>query len=296
MKLAFLYPSADPRDALPLWVAALARHCREHRVVRATSVAGCAGCDAVLALTQREKYPPAQVGADLQALRAAKVPYGVLHNQDNPPVPLPGDYPNFVWTFAQRQRLKTRNPWLVRMPVLPLCVPCGVGSTSSALVPRHVATFGRVEPKKHTLQMAQRCKALGVEFSAFTPFLEDESQGYHDRVRKYGRVCAHPWAEKVEDLAYLFGGVSHFLFVLPPGKGGSGGSPTSCRYATAFGRPVVVVDDENTYALDGFAVLKSLAELSVDVLRQAELPNYDWLPDRYVEAVGKRVLEHWARA
>lgn len=310
MKVAFLYPGTSAHDALPNWVAALARHCREHEVVQATSVAGCAGCDVTLALTQREVYPPARIDSDLAELRRRGLPYGVVHNQDNPAVPAPGDYPSFVWTFQAHERLRSRAPQLVRMPVLPKCVSEDAYRSEHIHGPQqgypncdtHVATFGACEPKKYVVQMAQRCKALGVPFTAFVaaPFVTEDTQGYLDRVnalvKERNAVCVHPWSPKIEDLSSLFSSVSHFLFVLPPGKGGSGGSPTSCRYATAFGRPVVVVDDENTYALDGFTVLRSLMELTEETLRAAGLPNYDWLPDRYVGKLASLTLQHWGKA
>ena len=309
MKICFLYPGVRPHDALPNWVAALRRHCKEHEVVQATSVAGCAGADVVLALTQREEYPPARIDDDLAALRRQKVPFGVAHNQDSPAVPARGDYPSFAWTFAAHEKLRKAgyDPKLVRMPVLPPAREPTPGEIASLLgmglagFPLHVATFGAAEPKKHTIQMAQWCKANGVMFTCYAPgCFAEEHQDYHDRLRKvvprHDDLVVHPWAEKVEDLAYLFTSVSHFLFVLPPGKGGPGGSPTSCRYATAFGRPVVVIDDENTYALDGFTVRRSLAGLTVEDLRAAELPNYDWLPDRYVGRLASLTLAHWGKA
>lgn len=292
MKVAFLYPNTDQKDALCDWVQTLRRHVKGHEVCRALSTAGCAGADVVLALTQREKYPQPRIDADLLDLRHMKIPYGVVHNQDNPAVPAPGDHPSYVWTFRSYQKLAQHRPHLVRMPVLPAAVK------PTADLPTHVATFGNCEPKKAVVQMAKWCKDRGVVFSVFCPGAWAEANAdYVDRVRKTGaRVCLHPWAPCVEDLAYLFADVSHFLFVLPPGKGGDGGSPTSCRYATAFGRPVVVIDDENTYALDGFTVRESLDALTPDDLKAAELPNGDWVPEKYVDRLVRLTLEHWGKA
>src|SRR4029077_5649060 len=137
MRVAFLYPGVSRHDALPLWVAALRRHCRTNEVFQATSPAGCAGADVVLALTQREQYPPRQIDEDLISLRAMKLPFGVVHNQDSPPVPAPGDYPSFVWTLAAQTKLAALKPWLLRMPVLPR-----IPNWSQPPSGLHVVTFG----------------------------------------------------------------------------------------------------------------------------------------------------------
>lgn len=294
MKVCFLYPATDTRDALEVWVATLARHCKGHQVRLGLHVKEVTDDDVVLALTQREVYPQDRIDADLLMLRKSGVPFGVVHNQDDPAVPSPGGYPSFVWTYRSWEKLRSRSPVLVRMPVLPQCTVAQYGFESKY----HVATFGRCEPKKHVVQMARWCQREKVPFTAFTPGSTVEANGdYIDRVRKVpgAQVCVHPWAEKVEDLHYLFAGVSHFLFVLPPGKSRPGGSPTSCRYATAFGRPVVVVDDEGTYSLDGFTVARGLDDLTADDLRRATLPNYDWLPEAYVDRLARLTLAHWGK-
>ncbi len=76
---------------------------------------------------------------------------------------------------------------------------------------------------------------------------------------------------------------SHFLFVLPPSKVGTGGSPTSPRYAGLFNRPVIVVDDEETFVSDGYHVYRSLDGIDPADLPDMLAPLYAWSPDAYLD-------------
>lgn len=280
MKLAFLYPRDHPEDALASWVRALGRHAH-HEVVLATDGHGARRADVVFLLTQGDYHPRALCDLHLREMREYGVPCGVVHNWDQPAVPTPGHYPSFCWTRTAELRLAVQGfePTLLRMPVFPPLVP-------PLLVPPRVATFGRIEAKKQTVEMARWARQAGIPFTAFVPRPWQEYEYNFE-------VVAHPYFERVEDLAHLMAGVSHFLFILPPSKGGTGGSPTSPRYAGFFSRPVIVVDDEDTYREDGFHVFRLLDDIGN--LEAMQPPRYDWLPDAYLEALVSQTLSFWGK-
>src|SRR5205823_4418607 len=101
--------------------------------------------------------------------------------------------------------------------------------------------------------------------------------------------------EQVEFLAPLLEKVSHFLFVLPESRGGTGGSPTSPRYAGLFNRPVVVVDDEDTYEQDGYYVYRSLDHIRLGDLSTMTPPACNWSPDAYVGELVRQTLAYWSK-
>jgi hypothetical protein len=297
-RVAFLFPGSGPHEALDNWVRTLARHARRHEVALARDPAACAGAGCALALTETNSYPRARVEADLRELARMGLPFGVLHNNDRDPadgrsgIPAPGRYPSFCWTARGRGRLRRRghDPALLRQPVFgPLAAEPGAGAAPL------VATFGHVEPKKRTFQMNEWAKRRGLAFWALGPdVLAGEYADYVADLRGRGcPVTLYPWLERVEDLAPLVARVSHFLFVLTEAKGGTGGSPTSPRYAGFFNRPVVVVDDEDTFREDGYHVYRSLEDVRPLDLPGMGPPSYAWGPDEYLDALVKGTLTFW---
>ena len=287
MKVALLYPLRDGRDALANWARALARHCKHHEV-RLSDGRDVGAGDTVFLITQGENYPRALMDTAIAELTSLQIPFGVVHNEDNPGVPTPGEYPSFCWTERAKQNLAAYRPVLARQPVLP---PCVVYSP----MPLYVSTFGIIEDKKQTRAMAHWCKQHDIPFTAFGPeALAAPYAGYlGDLERDGARYVLYPWQDHVEGLAPLFYRTSHFLFVLPQSKGGTGGSPTSPRYASAFCRPVVVIDDERTFEQDGYYVSPSLDELKPAALENMAPPWYHWTPDAYVDRLVAETREWW---
>ena len=118
------------------------------------------------------------------------------------------------------------------------------------------------DPDEIREEMADWARERNIKFTAYGP--KELCEPYRDYI-KFCRanVVLYPWAGHIEDLALCFQEVSHFLFVLPPSKEGTGGSATSPRYAGFFNRPVIVVDDEDTFERDGFYVFRSLEEIKL---------------------------------
>lgn len=283
MNVAFLFPGSE-YDALDNWVRTIARYAGKFTVTLERTPEACRNADVVLLLTEARTYPRPRIDGDIVALRKMGKRLGVVHNNDNPGVPMPGAYPSFCWTEQSLKRLSTWNPALVRQPVLPPIMP-------PKERPLHIGTFGHIERKKDTLAMARWARSQGLSFTAFCPdVLTQQYHLYINAVRAAGaNVVMYPWAERIEDLATMFEDVSHFLFILPKAKGGSGGSPTSPRFATAFARPVMVVDDEQLLALDGIYVFESLDD--IDYLGDMKMPRTAWGPEQYIGELVARVLE-----
>ncbi len=283
MKVSFLFPGSDKAEALDVWVTTIARHCKQHEVALRRAPIECIRDDVVLVLTEGRTYPKDKIDHDIVMLAQQGIPFGVVHNHDRPAVPSLGDYPSFVWTEQASKRLRSYDPVLLRQPVLP-----------PLMEPKqrklHLGTFGHVEPKKSTLEMAVWATNRNIPFTAYCPtVLAGLYKDYIAAVKKAGAlVVTYDWHDKVEDLGALMDDVSHFLFVLPPAKGGSGGSPTSPRYATAFARPVIVVDDETTLCDDGVYVFWSLDDITG--LEEMTPPPWNWNPDAYISELSKRVL------
>ncbi len=305
MNLAFLFPFKSPIDSIAEWVRTLARY-TSHEVRLVSTVAEAMKSDMVFPVTQQETYPAHRLNEDISVLRENGKPFGVVHNQDEPGVPHAGTYPSFCWTQQAKRRLEeVYHPILLRQPVLPRCV-------EPKERPLHLGTFGRIEKKKKTLEMAQLAERLGVPFTVFAavPLLSWVNIGapeawklneYIQEVRKIPNVLVtfHPWLPQIELLRDIEGvdKVSHWLFVLPESKGGTGGSPTCPRYATAFGRPVIVVDDEHTFCDDGFVVIPDLStitrySLGLPVMQP---PSYTWTPDAYLSTLIAKTAEHWRK-
>jgi hypothetical protein len=300
MNVGFLFPGSDKYEALDNWVRTIARYCT-HTVSLAREPADCFDSDFVFVLTEGRTYATPDIDQDLADLRQmsrSDVHYAVVHNNDNPGVPTPGAYPSFCWTEQAKKRLAAYSPTLVRQPVLPPLImstpwtnPDGRPLTRGGdSMPLHIGTFGHIERKKSTYEMAKWAKANGLPFTAFCPeALAGQYSVYIDSVKRAGaNVVLYPWADRVEDLAPLFADVSHFLFVLPRSKGSSGGSPTSPRFATAFARPVIVVDDELLLSKDGVYVFDSLDD--IQGLEQMRLPVTDWGPEQYIAELVKLTL------
>lgn len=291
MKVAFLYPPDDPHDALVGWVHALARHCKRHEVVHARDGHCRAWADVILLLTHGETHPRALCDLHIREAREFGVPVGVVHNWDTPGVPTPGDYPSFCWTQRALGNLGAlyQPLTLVRQPVFPPVVPTHEGDDLL------VATFGSIEPKKRMATMFRWARDREIPFRVYGP--KELTELYGDYIGfLYGDGCPvhlYDWTEKVEDLAPLFQEVSHFLFVLPPSKDGTGGSPTNPRYAGFFNRPVIVVDDEDTCDRDGFYVYKSLEGIEREHLSGMKPPRLGLSPDEYVETLVWETLAYW---
>jgi hypothetical protein len=238
------------------------------------------------------------VEADLEELRQGGYPFAVIHNNDadatkgRTGIPTPGDYPSFCWTKRGQERLSAHKPILLRQPVMPPIVPSvsGTGNT-------RVGTFGHIEPKKQTFEMNRWARRVGVPFVAVGPdVLEATYDVYYADLRSYGcPMRLHGWRDQIEELAPLVADCTHFLFVLTDSKKGTGGSPTSPRLAGLFNRPVIVVDDEYTFAEDGYYVYRDLGEIKREHLADMKLPKYDWSPDAYLDALTNRTLEFWRR-
>jgi hypothetical protein len=285
VKVAFLYPGGWVYEAVGNWLRTLARHSSVHEVVIASHPRACEA-DVYLAVTVSDLYPRELIDRHLCVLAADGKPFGVLHNNDC--VPTPGHYPSFVWTRSGMQANHVYGPELVRMPVFGPLVP-------AATLPTCLATFGHVEPKKHVREMGAWARSHGLSFYACGPdTLAVQYADYIDRCCEEGvQVATYPWQSRVEDLADMFAPVSHFLFVLPTSKGGGGGSPTSPRYAGFFNRPVIVIDDEDTYRQDRYYVFGRLENIDPLALPTFSLPCYEWSPDAYLGHLAARVLAFW---
>jgi hypothetical protein len=290
MATVFLHPGGWRYEAIANWLSALARHCREHEVRVGCCPADVRDGDVALAVATADLYLRDLLDQHLVALAGRGVPFGVLHNNDG--VPTPGRYPSFCWTAQAVRANRAYGPELVRMPVFgPLP---GVDREMCPSATR-VFTFGHLEPKKCVVEMALWARGAGLSFTVLTPNVLRGLYARHVKEcwRAGASVVTHPWRDRVEDLASLVRPATHFLFVLPPSRGGAGGSPTSPRFAGLFGRPVVVVDDEDTYAQDRYHVFDSLGSIDPDALPGMRPPCYDWSPDAYVGHLRARVRDFW---
>jgi hypothetical protein len=298
MNVAFLFPGGAPYEALDNWVLTISRFAKRHKITLARMPVDCVNADYVFLLTECRTYPRHKIDMNIASLRRLKIPFGVVHNNDNAGEPIagddklteqrflvsPGNYPSFVWTERAYKLLAEYRPMFCRQPILPPIMP----EKQRAL---HIGTFGHIEPKKCTLEMATWAHRHELPFTAFCP--EPHPGWCPDRKRLWkeygnevtgagGNLFVYEWRDKVEELAETMDCVSHFLFVLPPSKGGAGGSPTSPRFATAFARPVLVVDDELTLCNDGIQVFSSLDRIgSLDALLAPEPPYRG--PDEYID-------------
>lgn len=299
MNVSFLFPGGSRYDALSNWVNVLSRHSGKYNVRLTRSPYTMRDeTDVYFLLTECFSYPQQQIDFDIRELRRVGKRFAVVHNNDSPgyhyseprPLPTPGDYPSFCWTEQALKKLEAYKPTLVRQPVLPFLMDPKERRP-------HIGTFGYAEPKKGTLEMAQWAQGQGIPFTAFCPdvsstWCPSRQKLHHDYVadinRAGGKVVMHPWLDRVEDLAALVDDISHFLFLLPKSKGGSGGSPTSPRYATAFARPVIVIDDERTLLQDGVYVFDDMA--SIAGLADMKLPSTAWGPEQYIDELVSRTV------
>jgi hypothetical protein len=293
MNVAFLYPWIDERDALKIWVETLARYCTTHDVALVRTAERAAQGDVIFCLTESGIYPRGAIDNDVSHLRDNCRMVAFVHNNETGVPSCRDDVPSFCWTKTAQRRLASYSPMLLRQPVLPF-----LADMPPAPKELHVGTFGaRIEPKKRTREMALWAKKECVRFSAFgEEWTTAAAHSVYCRgVKKTGAsVFLYHWKETVEDLAYLFGDVSHLLFVLPPSKGGTGGSPTCPRYATAFGRPVIVVDDEGTFVQDKFFVYERLEDVQKWMLGEMCPPSTSWSPDAYVSELVQRTLAYYS--
>ena len=291
MRVVFLFPGSGPYEALDNWVLTLGRHTR-HEVYLSRKAENCAGFDCAFALTEARTYPRAAIDADLAVLAQAGVKYAVLHNNDSPGgVPTPGHYPSFCWTKRGQERLGDYAPILLRQPVFPAI-------KSRLLQPLKIGTFGHIEAKKQTFEMARWAKKHQIPFVAAAPvILADEYELYISDIRNSGcGLRFHPWLQQIEELGCIIDDCSHFLFVLTDSKKGTGGSPTSPRFASMFNRPVIVIDDEDTFREDGYYVYEKLADLKPEDLKPMTAPDYGWSPDAYLDALCYYTREFWRKA
>lgn len=293
MKVAFLYNTSHPSDALVNWVLALQRFTQKHEVelLLRQPHQGRRGIwnmappwpDYVWAMTA-SCYPTREIDTDIAALRSEGVKVGVVHNEDWG-LPTPGKYPSFAWTYRAQSNLVAYDAIYCPQPVFPRICEAKQGYP---LI--HAGTFGHCEPKKGTLALARRMNQLSIPFTVFCPLtLYDRYKDYAETVSRAGAtVIVHPWKEKIEELREYFdrAEISHFLFFLTPSKGGTGGSATGPRYATMFGRPVVVIDDEpEGVGPRELNVVPSPGTLQKVHFEEAILANCRWTPDRYIDSL-----------
>jgi hypothetical protein len=287
--VAFVYPSDFRADAVSQWIDMLGQHAQRYKVRSVRAIGGAVESRFIFLVTSASHYTREKIDAEIASLRQGHHSFLVLHHNDHEQ-PTPGSYPSCVWTMAGRQRLETKyHAAFVRMPVMPAIFPPHTG-------PTNVGTFGHIEPKKRVLEMFQRCKDIGVPFVAHGPdTYQERCRSYHDLLRREGcRVEIHPWLGKLEECKWLLE-CSHFLFHLDSGKSkwdgrewsGYGGGSMSPRQATIFNRPVLVIDDEDTYRQDNFSVFADLKAVSAAWIKQAKLPRYDFGPDEYLDELAK---------
>lgn len=290
MKVAFIYPRRDPTDGIANWIAMLSRYNHLHMVEQATCAEEAHWADCVLAITHGEVYPRERIDRDLALLAEMKIPAGVVHNEDGG-VPAPGRYPSFAWTRRAQCNLVGYSAILLRMPVVPRTVFTPRGDAV------HLGTFGHCEPKKSTLQIAEWARDMHLPLTVFAPsVLSGLYAEYIAQVRGAGAtVHIYPWHPRAEMLDALMAGISHFVFVLHGGKAGSGGSPSSPRAAATFGRPVIVIDDEDIFRADGYNVFGSLSDVHWTMLAGMNVPRYDWTPEAYVDALCYHTLTFHGR-
>jgi hypothetical protein len=260
----------------------------KHDVFLARRPEECAGFDCAFVLTEGKTYPRASVDAHIAKL---KPPFGVIHNNHNPPAPSVGRYPSFCWTKRSIRDLAAYSPILLRQPLFPAVVK------ARPKAPLLIGTFGHIEPKKRTVEMGRWAKKNDFPFVAVAPNVLIKHYEYYIEGLLH-RGCSlrlHEWKHEIEELAPLLEDVSHFLFVLPPSKDGTGGSPTSPRYAGLFNRPVIVVDDEDSYRQDGFYVYEQLKDIQPDDLEAMKPPDYGWSPDAYLDALIEKTTTFWSK-
>lgn len=297
MIVVFLFPGSNPYEALDNWVKTIGRQTR-HDVLLARRPSECVVGDCAFVLTEANSYPKAKVEADMAELEGLGVKYGVIHNNDTPGkahgkeisgIPTPGDYPSFCWTKRGQDRLKDHRAIMLRQPVLPPIVPPFSGENVL------VGTFGHIEPKKQTFEMSRWARKHGVPFVAFGPdVLAETYDFYHKDLRSFGcDIILHPWLHEIEQLAPFVANCSHFMFALPDSKKGTGGSPTSPRFAGLFNRPVIVIDDESTFCDDGYYVFSTLSDILPFDLAMMRPPLRDWSPDAYLEALIANTFAYW---
>lgn len=268
----------------------LSEHSRKHSIVQTYNVLDIAEAEVALIVTASCIEGRADVDLAIAALSCAEIPFGVIHNETNPPVPSPGNYPSFAWTETAMRQLESYSPILVRQPLFLPIVPRQV-----PLSP-HFGTFGVAEPKKQTVELAQWAKSIGVPFSVFVPDDRRTNINYGDYLdaarQADARVIIYPWHDRLDYLAPMFDDVTHFIFSLVPTKSGSGGSSTSARYAPLFNRHVVVVDDEWTTEQDGFTVfpsMQSLYDKSRGILGLTQPSFSNWDTDAYLDELIKHL-------
>jgi hypothetical protein len=295
VRVTFLYSEDRPQDALPNWVLQIGRHCQKHYLQVAYSISQALEQqpDCVFPLTQLT-YTPDVITDHLRDLRERGIPHGVVHNEDWG-IPTPGRYPSFCWNQTAANHLFSYAPlWLVHPPVLPLKVEPQ---------PRrlHLGTFALCEPKKSILEIARWAKKFGIPLTVFRPDIPEITNRYQEYARKVveagAKVITYEWQDDVTWLADLFEdhGISHFIFDVTRSKGSTGGSPTSPCYAAAFGRPIVVIDDEPHYRTYNYTVFRSLAEMTDPIrdLLAATLPQHDWSPDAYIDFLLDKTFDFW---
>lgn len=291
MNVAFLSRLSSDNDAVRHWVLQLGRHCKRHSVKWAPTVKEAASEDIIFVMATSDCSPRGMTDHTLAVLKHNDIKHAFVHNETKPAVPSPGDYPSFAWTRTAMRELVAYNPVLCRQPVFAPVVP------ARADVPWHLGTFGRIEPKKQTLSIAVWAQLNGIPFTAYVP---EEMVGTYDWYvsqvdRVGGMVVKYNWAPYVEDLAPMMKDVSHFLFMLVPTKEGSGGSSTSARCASLFGRPVIVADDEPTFEEDNYLVLPpGLGTFSTEDLGKARLPDCSRGSDEYLDELIEHALAYWS--
>lgn len=286
MNVSFLYPGNREECSLAVTWQLYGRHAKRHNVQ--WDRVPCSA-DFTIVVTVAEFYTRETIDRDVRTLQATGRPFIVLHHNEHGQ-PTPGDYPSACWTKCQLAKLGVYDAHMIRQPSLPKLFPPHSG-------PLMIGTSGVCEPKRGAREMYERMRQLGLPFVVHTPIAPnfEYARPYQEELERAGcRVVRHEWVERPEQCTWLLD-CSHFLFKLTGlmKTGLTGGSSMSPRQFVMFNRPIVLIDDEDTYAQDGFTVVPSLDDLRREHFNSVP-PSDTWGVDEYIEELYRIAASHAA--